>query len=157
MNTVTPYALNLLDRLIHLCREASFESGLAARHMHDPEVRAVLESGIEEHAGHAQELEQCVVPTGDRSNADRFIAALPRNPGGSDLARALARGDELEILAACARAQRMLLAAYAEAAEDSGLGPEAAEIVREQAETVAARHSLLRACGDRAVHHENVA
>jgi uncharacterized protein (TIGR02284 family) len=148
MNSIAPSALHVLDRLVHLSREISYETGIAAGHLRNPEVRAVLESAAEEHGAHARQLAD-FVGSGEHSWGDEGLAMPPHLPDWTDLARAVSRRDERGILEACAHAERVLLAAYNDAAQEPALGPEGAEVLREQAEAVAARHSLLYLCCNR--------
>jgi uncharacterized protein (TIGR02284 family) len=149
--TMLPEAAERLDRLTRLCRELSSEYLLAAMHMHEPDVKAVLDAAVDEHAAHARELEE-LMPASSLLNFARENASDDgRSFDWSELSDAILRGDEHAVLESCLRGERQLLAAYTEAATDRNLSADAAEVVREQLEAVAARHSLIRTCCERDV------
>ena len=142
MRTQIPHLVARLDRLIRLCKEASYEYNLAANHVEDPAARKTLETAVAEHAAIARELEECVAAH-DRAGQVGLIPAVPAEGFWTQLGRAAAAGDQAALLRACERGQRLLLGAFRNSAADGGLDASTQATLRRQAAVVARLHGRM--------------
>jgi hypothetical protein len=149
--SITP-ALARLERLIRLCREASYELDLAKNHIREPHLQAILADGAARHAAAGREFEERII-AGDRTRGDDAAATpAPRgSPAWAAMSAAVSRPDPGPIIEVCLEGERVLLAALEEAAGDEDLDSASRTLARDHAGEVAALRGSLQGVRDSAV------
>lgn len=149
MNIHLTHTVGQLDRLIRLCKEASYEFNLARDHVQDSDLRDALERAVARHAELAREFEDRVT-TYDREGKVGLVPNPASERFWAEITPAAQTGDPAVLLSACERGERRLLAVFTEIVDDAELDAATRELVRRRAADVAAVHRDFKARSDRA-------
>lgn len=142
MHAPSAHLINRLDRLIRLCKEASYEYNLAADRVQDEAVRTTLQDAVASHAVIARELEEHITACDTRGDVG-LVPAVPEEGLWTELGRAATAMDESAIVEVCERGQRQLQAAFVSTAAEPDITPETATLLRHHTETLAELHHRL--------------